>query len=195
MSLGDRMINRRTRIRHRDFAAYARSRARILDIGLERVNEALIRQKEAGQVICGFDIIEHPLPAGYDNFVRGDLCEISRHFPNEDFDVVFAGEVIEHVTDPYRALAELHKILKPGGLLVISTPNPHGFPLLMIEWLGLKRFFYTPDHLFAFPARWFERMLVNCGFTVDKKYGRDWIFNVKVPVPLCHQMTFVCRKK
>ena len=43
------------------------------------------------------------------------------------FDLVVSFETIEHVTDAERALAELARVLAPGGLLVISTPNTHEY--------------------------------------------------------------------
>lgn len=45
----------------------------------------------------------------------------------EAFDVITLGEVIEHVPDPEALLASLWRALKPGGLLLLSTPNPRGF--------------------------------------------------------------------
>lgn len=44
-------------------------------------------------------------------------------FPDDCFDVVFSSEVIEHTPDPPGAVAEFHRILKPRGHLVLSTPN------------------------------------------------------------------------
>jgi len=45
-------------------------------------------------------------------------------FPDDSFDVVLFCEVIEHlVTDPFHALMEIHRVLKPGGTLIVSTPN------------------------------------------------------------------------
>ena len=44
-------------------------------------------------------------------------------FENEFFDVVIAGEIIEHIYDTDFFLAEIRRLLKPGGKLLISTPN------------------------------------------------------------------------
>lgn len=43
-------------------------------------------------------------------------------FENASVDVVFLLEVLEHVGDPTLALAEIHRVLRPGGTLILSTP-------------------------------------------------------------------------
>jgi 2-polyprenyl-3-methyl-5-hydroxy-6-metoxy-1,4-benzoquinol methylase len=54
-------------------------------------------------------------------FVQGN----GTHLPIRSgyFDLVLCSEVIEHVPQPCQLVAELHRILKPGGTLIISTPN------------------------------------------------------------------------
>ena len=89
---------------------------------------------------------------------------------------------------------EISKILRNEGLLVLSTPNPLGFPLIFIEWLGIKKYFYTKYHSLLYPPRWFERMLESNKLKVIKKYGFAWFPKIKVPIPLSYQMVFVCRK-
>ena len=48
-------------------------------------------------------------------------------FPDHSFDGVFMNEVFEHVADERETLAEVHQLLRPGGLLIIISPN-RGFP-------------------------------------------------------------------
>ena len=58
-------------------------------------------------------------------FVQGDVCALP--FDDASFDIVVSFETIEHVADPAKAVAEFKRVLAPGGLLVISTPNKREF--------------------------------------------------------------------
>lgn len=51
--------------------------------------------------------------------VRGDVTRLP--FPDEVADVVVAGEILEHVADPSRVVAEACRVLRPGGTLVLDT--------------------------------------------------------------------------
>lgn len=59
---------------------------------------------------------------------EGLECSVSRledHLPYQDgtWDLVFAGEIIEHIADPDLLLSEIWRVLKPGGHLLLTTPN------------------------------------------------------------------------
>jgi SAM-dependent methyltransferase len=64
-------------------------------------------------------------------------------FRSQRFDAVFAGELIEHLTDPRPALAEFARVLRPGGTLILTTPN-RGRLANVVD--GSERP-YSPDHL------------------------------------------------
>lgn len=48
---------------------------------------------------------------------------LSLPWQDSSFDVVYAGEIIEHLLDPEEALTEWSRVLAPGGILVLTTPN------------------------------------------------------------------------
>lgn len=52
-----------------------------------------------------------------------DLCQNnSTKIPGERFDVVVCTEVLEHVLNPFAAVVEITRLLKPGGIVAVSTP-------------------------------------------------------------------------
>ena len=53
--------------------------------------------------------------------VAGDACGLA--FTDNSFDIVVSSECIEHTVDPRQALAEMCRVLKPGGVLVVTVPN------------------------------------------------------------------------
>ncbi len=53
--------------------------------------------------------------------VRDDITRSA--LPTDSFDLILCTEVIEHVPDSRRALAEINRVLKPGGTLILSTPQ------------------------------------------------------------------------
>jgi SAM-dependent methyltransferase len=63
--------------------------------------------------------------------VVGDIHTLSEHLPGDHFDAVYAISVFEHLAMPWKAVQEIHKVLKPGGLLFLFThPDypPHAEP-------------------------------------------------------------------
>jgi SAM-dependent methyltransferase len=69
--------------------------------------------------------------------VRGDLHR--QPFADDSFDVVTANMVVEHVSDPVALLAEVRRVLAPGGSFIFHTPNLHHPPILLAallpQWL------------------------------------------------------------
>ena len=76
----------------------------------------------------------------------GTLAE--QKLPENTFDAVVARHFIEHVPDPIDILRECRRLLKPGGLLVLITPNARswGHRLYLANWRGLE----PPRHLRIF---------------------------------------------
>jgi SAM-dependent methyltransferase len=69
--------------------------------------------------------------------------------------------VIEHLDSPRQTVNEIHRVLKPGGIAVIETPNIDTiwFRLLKTRWRQ-----FIPDHYFFFTPRTLGRLLENTGF-------------------------------
>ncbi|RYZ09126.1 MAG: class I SAM-dependent methyltransferase [Myxococcales bacterium] len=65
--------------------------------------------------------------------------DANRRLPFDDasFDLVWCSEVIEHLQDPAFSLGELRRVTKPGGLLVLTTPNSYAWLFRFIALFGL----------------------------------------------------------
>ena len=81
-----------------------------------------------GFSVTGVDLAKDSLavarrhdPTGSVRYVEGSVYELP--FENASFDVVTAMDLLEHVEDPARAVAEFARVLKPGGLLFFHTFN------------------------------------------------------------------------
>jgi 2-polyprenyl-3-methyl-5-hydroxy-6-metoxy-1,4-benzoquinol methylase len=143
---------------------------RVLDIGCGegRFAAALVR---AGAETVAVDVAPEPLRRALERHPDLDvrLVEPEVPLPLEDssFDVVWAGETIEHVADTSRWLSELRRVLRSGGMLLISTPD-HGS--LARLWLALGRgafeahFDPCGDHLRFYTRRALVALLTDFGF-------------------------------
>jgi len=84
-------------------------------------------------------------------------------FPDECFDVVTMWDVLEHTPDPRSELAEVNRILKKGGILLINFPNV-GSKLARIA--GSKWWFFLSVHLYHFTPQTISAMLQKNQFEV-----------------------------
>ena len=75
--------------------------------------------------------------------VNARQCDLDEGicFEKESFDLVFCGEVIEHVFDPDLLLDEIWRILAPGGHLILSTPNLAAWYNRILLLLGIQPIF------------------------------------------------------
>jgi len=85
-------------------------------------------------------------------------------FRDNDFDAVTAFYVIEHLSHPMAFFRECHRILKPGGLLLLRYP--HTTPIKnFLQFLGVKnRLYDLPAHLSDFSPKMIQHCLEKIGF-------------------------------
>jgi SAM-dependent methyltransferase len=98
-------------------------------------------------------------------FTVGDDLE-SPSFPAGGFDVVSMVEVVEHVPAVEPFLAGAFRLLRPGGMLYVSTPNVRSLNARVLgpDWTVVS----PPDHLVLFSAGALRRRLARAGFEVRR---------------------------
>jgi 2-polyprenyl-3-methyl-5-hydroxy-6-metoxy-1,4-benzoquinol methylase len=95
-------------------------------------------------------------------------------FPDEGFDVVTMWHVLEHLFDPSSVLAEVHRVLRPDGILMLEMPN---FDSLWASMLGEYWFpLEIPRHLYHFTPLTLRAILTKTGFRLTRLVG--------VPAPI-----------
>jgi SAM-dependent methyltransferase len=135
-----------------------------------------------GYRVTGLDIhpgyADHVRALGVE-FLQGDIADYD--FGGRKFDVVSMGDVIEHVADPKRAVAAVASILKPGGLVWLSTPNYEGvWTRAMKEKDGMWK---EGEHLHFFSLRSLNRLLHDQGLKiVDYRLSKRFVGCAEVTV-------------
>ena len=132
--------------------------------------------------------------------VKLDIQNIALADASED--IVLCNHILEHVTDYQRALGELYRILRPGGVLIVSVPvlkkyvRAHEDPAVTTE-TGRREAFGQVDHLRIF-GRGFARDLERAGFAVTPIRGSACDARIRPVVgPASYDINelFLCRKR
>jgi SAM-dependent methyltransferase len=114
-------------LHHRDLSDLVRryARGRILDLGAGKLAWRTELRDHASAYVSGDLTIEHP-----DLNVVFDATE-PYPFADSTFDTIFCCSVLEHCTEPWRAFAEMSRVLQPTGAIILSVPfcfYAHGEP-------------------------------------------------------------------
>ena len=140
--------------------------ARVLDVGCGS-GVLLARMQALGWQVEGLEVDPAAVEAARRRGVPVRLGTLeAQHFPENSFDAVHSAHVIEHVYDPVALLSECRRILKPGGTLVILTPNVEswGHRHYGSAWLNLD----PPRHLVLFSATTLRRAAELSGLSMER---------------------------
>jgi methionine biosynthesis protein MetW len=149
---------------------------RVLDVGCGAGRSYAPELARRANSYVGVDIseraVEAALAAGLDARVIEDASTLPFH--GESFDLAVCVEVLEHLFAPQLAVAEMYRVLRPGGRAVVSAPNMAYWRMRWNAVIGL----WNPagdalsveepwrdPHIRFFTLSAMERMLRRCGFS------------------------------
>lgn len=84
----------------------------------------------------------------------------------EDFDLITAFHVVEHLSDPRAILSSLARLLKPRGRMIVEVPSCEDALLTLYDCDAFQRFTYWSQHLFLFNATTLEMLARQAGLQV-----------------------------
>lgn len=162
----------------RYLSRYAKSRQKkfsLLDVGC---GDGYIGQKlsKIGYDVYGLDLSKKLVGLAEKSGVKAKVGDASKNFPfkNNFFDVVFAGEIIEHLFDTRAFLNEIYRVLRPKGLFVVTTPNLVHLPDRISFLIGKSPLQINPLHehlnlhIRPFTYETLSAALKSCKFNVNK---------------------------
>ena len=165
------------------FLAHIAPGARVLDAGCGRSLFTEIGRRWPFTIVAAdvdHDLLlsrqrEHPEV----RWVVGDAYPLP--FATGGFDALFAGELVEHLRDPGAGVAEFRRVLKPGGTLILTTPNR----LRLANLADRSERPYSPDHLSELSYDEARALLAREGFEIVESTGvhLELLLNWLSPMP------------
>jgi 2-polyprenyl-3-methyl-5-hydroxy-6-metoxy-1,4-benzoquinol methylase len=177
----------------KSFGRFDRFATRLLRLGAERrqFNSAYLHERKPGALLdvgCGLGNFAadmqrrgwtargtdfDPKAARYVSAHHGFAVDVGElraiAYPDHNFDAVTARHVIEHIREPFGFLRECWRILRPGGRLVLVTPNigSLGHHSYQRDWRGLE----PPRHLFLYGPRALRAMAAASAITPARVFS------------------------
>ena len=137
---------------------------KMLDIGCS-IGATVSAAKKLGWDATGVDVsrlaVDQCLERGLDCHI---VTDGTLPFKDNTFDLVTNWHVIEHVLDVKQTLAEWQRVLKPGGVMILETPDAR---YLKARLLGPKyKKFWPAEHLYTFNKSNLSQIMETCGFEI-----------------------------
>ena len=144
---------------------------------------------EVAEVVYGVDIDEESLldmsRLGYTNLSYGDAERLEELALDKTFDVVIAGDLLEHLTKPGALLDGVKRFLGNQGQFIVSTNNAFGLHYQIRRWLGRYQEHY--QHVCFFSPETLTNMFERHGYQVESIHGAYTV----PPYTRCQKVLFV----
>lgn len=180
---------------------FSRNYRKVLDVGGERGSYQFLRNSIPDTTIYSMNIDAKILPKEKCRTVQADAQFLP--FENRTFDLIFGGEVLEHIIYPDKFLSEARRVLKTKGEIILTTPNLNAWQNRILILFGFAPTNYTPypvktygipkkfktrplyDHPRVFPYRALKEIFNSNGFRLEKISGINriekgrWLRNLR----------------
>ncbi|MDD5331748.1 MAG: class I SAM-dependent methyltransferase [Candidatus Nanoarchaeia archaeon] len=175
----DSKVGRETYLRIKKSLSLIGKGKKVLDVGCY---DGYISNKikDLGNVVIGMEISKEGVKLAKERGIDCFFGDVEGKFPfkDQEFDVVFAGEIIEHVFDTDLFLSEIKRVLKKDGFLVLTTPNIAAFnrrlklfigknpdiDIGLVNYEGKGR---SAGHIRYFTKKSLEKLLKRNGFYIQ----------------------------
>lgn len=163
-----------------------RDSARALEIGCAG-GKFLERLRRAGWDAQGVELMPEPAAEARQRGFPVQLGMLEEaHYPDAEFDAVFAWMVLEHLTDPLASMQEILRILKPRGWFAFNIPNTGSWEARVFGryWSDHE----LPRHFQHFTVPSIKRFLLKAGFTDVRVIHQRTVYG------LIGSLSVVCKK-
>jgi SAM-dependent methyltransferase len=169
-----------TYLRFRKVVKYIPENSKVLDLGCGLAGDFLRRVEPKISSGVGIDVaISQADKNPKIKLMEYDL-DLGLPFLNEEFDVVVSMANLEHLEKPLEMFREIRRVLKKGGILVLTTPTIHAKPILefMAFKLGVIDLAGVREHKNYFNKRLLGEFCLAAGFVSHKhSYFEFWMNN------------------
>ncbi|MBI5151222.1 MAG: class I SAM-dependent methyltransferase [Candidatus Pacebacteria bacterium] len=151
-------------LRIRKILPYLKKDSVLVDIGCDQPQVFIDRIKDDMKACIGIDCVVSRYSYGNVRILCQDLQK-KIDFPSQSADIVTMMAVLEHMKHPKDIVRECFRILKKGGMLLITVPSPSSKPLLdLFAKVGLVRKEMIEQHENYFTEERLRKVMKNVGF-------------------------------
>ena len=166
---------------------------RVLDVGCGDGWVGALIKKEFGSEVHGMDILDKALIKAKKNGLitkKFDLSKSKWPYKNNYFDLIIAGDIIEHIYDTDNFVKECRRVLKKGGKLIVSIPNINSYLNRLLILIGkyplyvdystkksIYKYVLVTGHVKVFNKKTITRLLADNSFKIDKIKGSYFVIN------------------
>jgi 2-polyprenyl-3-methyl-5-hydroxy-6-metoxy-1,4-benzoquinol methylase len=156
----------------------------VLDVGC--ADGGFLSQFPAACTKVGVDLAPNRFRPADIHFVQTDVGHGGLPFVDNSFDAVYAGEIIEHVLDTEQFLRDIRRVLRPGGTVVLTTPNLCSLKNLY-QWMRGRQLAWVDykndqlGHVRYFSPESLVQLISDTGFSVRRLCSSGFEIGAHVP--------------